>query len=377
MSFAAADMQRIVPLAYEAALDGTRWPLLLQEMLAVLDGHCGSFICRRPDGSGAQCIEVGFDPKALDDFFGYFASRNVLFARGRWHPAGAIVSDQDLLPKAEFRRTEYYNDLLLKQEDTNAVLAAFAWRDPERLVVFNCNRSPQRPEYDNDDKARLRPLLAHLARAFDVALRLDSFRSGQADQLALLEAALPAVLVVSDAGVVLYANAAGERLLAEQDGLGSGPDGLFAATPRLTAALRDAVSRAATGEDGGSLQLARPRRGRPLYAVAMPLPAETSWLQPDQRRVLLLLRDPAERPALGAPRLRAMFGLTAAEARLAIQLYDGNDLAQAADRLGISRHTARACLNAVLRKTETHRQAELIRRLTSVAELGASERKPD
>jgi DNA-binding CsgD family transcriptional regulator len=377
MSFAVADVQRIVPLAYEAALDGTRWPHVLQTMLGLFDGHCGSFICRRPDGSGAQCVEVGFDPKALDDFFGYFASRNVLFARGRWHPAGAIVSDQDLLPKAEFRRTEYYNDLLLKQENTNAVLAAFLWRDPERLVVFNCNRSPQRPEFDNDDKARLRPLLSHLARAFDVALRLDSFRSGHADQLALLAAALPAVMVVGEAGNVLYANAAGERLLAEQDGLRAGPDGLVAATPRLTAALRLAMGRAATGEDGGSLQLARPRRGRPLYAVALPLPAETSWLQPDRRRVLLLLRDPAERPALSSARLRALFGLTAAEARMAVQLYHGVDLAEAADRLGISRHTARACLNAVLRKTETHRQAELIRRLTIIAELGVVQRRGD
>jgi DNA-binding CsgD family transcriptional regulator len=62
---------------------------------------------------------------------------------------------------------------------------------------------------------------------------------------------------------------------------------------------------------------------------------------------------------------------------MAVQLYHGVDLAEAADRLGISRHTARACLNAVLRKTETHRQAELIRRLTIIAELGVVQRRGD
>lgn len=111
----AEEVQQIVPLAYEAALDPALWPRVLEHMVGMLDGHCGSFICRRPDGSGAQSIEIGFDPKALEEFFGYYAQHNVLLQRGRHQVAGAIVSDQDILPKEEFRRTTYYNDLLLRQ----------------------------------------------------------------------------------------------------------------------------------------------------------------------------------------------------------------------------------------------------------------------
>lgn len=365
----ADEVQQIVPLAYEAALDPALWPRVLEQMVGMLDGHCGSFICRRPDGSGAQSIEIGFDPKALEEFFGYYAQHNVLLQRGRHQVAGAVVSDQDILPKEEFRRTVYYNDLLLKQENTNAVLTAFLWRDPEKFVVFNCNRAPGQGEYDEADKERLRPLLPHLARAFDVALRLDSFRGGAVGQLSMLESTAQGVMVLNEAGQVLYANATAERLLAEGDGIAVGPDGLCAATPVRTAALKAALARAAGGGDGATIELARIRPGRPLYAVTQPLPAETSWLRPERRRVLLLLRDPAERPVLDPRLLQSLFDLTPAETRLALRLYAGDDLGQAAGSLGISRHTARTHLNAVLRKTGSPRQVELIRHLAALAEL--------
>jgi DNA-binding CsgD family transcriptional regulator/PAS domain-containing protein len=358
-----------IQLAYEAALDSALWPQVLQRLLDLFDGHCGSLICRRPDGTGGECIELGFDPKALEQFFGYYAKRNVLLARGGQHPAGTIVSDQDVLPKAEFRRTEYYNDLLLAQENTNAILTAFLWRDPERFVVLNCNRSPSRPEYEAVDKARLRPLLPHLARAMDIALRLDSFGTAGANQLALFDDTVHGILVLSETGRVLYANASGERLLSEQDGLQAGRDGVSAATPALTAALRVAIGRAAAGGSEAALMLARRRGGQPIVAIAAPMPAETNWLRPDRRRVLLLLRDLAERPALNPLRLQSMFRLTAAEARLAVRLHQGEDLATAAAALGISPHTARTHLKAILRKTDSHRQTELLHCLNGIADL--------
>jgi DNA-binding CsgD family transcriptional regulator len=367
----AADIEQIVPVIYDAALDTAAWPRVLDGLLAMFGGHCGSLISRRPDGSGGRCIETGFDPKALEEFFGYYRSRNVLLERGRHRPAGDIVSDRDILPKAEFLQSEYYNDLLLKQENTNAIMTAFLWRDRDRFVVFNCNRAPGLPEYEEADKARLRPLMGHLGRAIEVALRLDTFDTASAHELARFDSTTHGVLVLDDAGSVLYANPAGERLLAEQDGILVESGAVGAATLSLTAALRAAIARAASGNDSGALTLARPRRGRPLHAIATPLPPEVSWLQPARRRVLLLLRDPAERPELNQRYLQQLFGLTAAEARLTLRLYDGEDLVAASTALGISRHTARAHLTAVLGKTESDRQAELIRRLSAIAELAA------
>jgi DNA-binding CsgD family transcriptional regulator len=365
----AFDYRPIVPLIYDAGLGHGSWQQVLDALIELYGGHCGSFICRRPDGSGGRSVEIGFDPRAIEQFFGYFATRNPLLQRGLHRAVGTVVSDQDVMPKAELRRTEYYNDLLMKQEDTNAILTAYLWRDNERFVVFNCNRSVREPEYDAADKSALRPLLVHFRRAIEIALRLGTLESTPAPGAQLYDGALHGIIIADELGTVLYANAVAERLLAEADGLTAGVAGLAAATPAASAALATMLARAASGCDGGTLALPRPRRGRPLYVIAAPLPEETLWLQPARRRVLLLLRDPAERAELEEQDLRSLFGLTPAEARLTLLLYRGEELAAAAAALGISPHTARAHLNAILAKTESNRQAELMRRLVTVAEL--------
>ena len=58
--------------------------------------------------------------------------------------------------------------------------------------------------------------------------------------------------------------------------------------------------------------------------------------------------------------LRGHFGLTPAEARLALHLVAGETLRSAAVKLSISYETARTSLKNIFRKTGTCRQAELV-----------------
>jgi DNA-binding CsgD family transcriptional regulator len=58
--------------------------------------------------------------------------------------------------------------------------------------------------------------------------------------------------------------------------------------------------------------------------------------------------------------LRGHFGLTPAEARLALHLVAGETLRSAALKLSITYETARTSLKNIFRKTGTCRQAELI-----------------
>ncbi len=83
--------------------------------------------------------------------------------------------------------------------------------------------------------------------------------------------------------------------------------------------------------------------------------------------VCVMITDPdRRRPALSA-RLRAVFGLTEAEARLADRLAAGDDLRVAASSLGITYGTARTRLSEIFQKTNTHRQGELVSLLLAAA----------
>jgi DNA-binding CsgD family transcriptional regulator len=80
---------------------------------------------------------------------------------------------------------------------------------------------------------------------------------------------------------------------------------------------------------------------------------------------ILLLVTPLKAPTPPSETvLRQALGLTPAEARLARALASGHDMEESAKLLGIRMTTARTQLRAIFGKSNTRRQAELVRLLT-------------
>lgn len=75
---------------------------------------------------------------------------------------------------------------------------------------------------------------------------------------------------------------------------------------------------------------------------------------------MLLIADPGAAIGIEAAALRQVHGLTAAEARLTLQLLLGRDVPAAAGALGISVHTARTLLERAFIRTGTNRRSELV-----------------
>jgi DNA-binding CsgD family transcriptional regulator len=68
--------------------------------------------------------------------------------------------------------------------------------------------------------------------------------------------------------------------------------------------------------------------------------------------------------------LRARYGLTHAEAALAVEICVGDGLQAAANRRGVSLATARTHLAHIFQKTGVGRQAELVRLIMQAGEGG-------
>ena len=185
--------------------------------------------------------------------------------------------------------------------------------------------------------------------------------------LAVLDALPLGVLLVDESGRIAACNREARRLLDAGDGLAEVRGHLVGRTCRHTAALREIVCQALAGEPRGghrSLSLGRGACRRSLEVVAT-----------GTRRAglaVLYVIDPEGDTGPDAEALRALYGLTAAEAAFAAELARGRTLDQIADGLGVSRHTVRGHLKAVFAKTGTHRQAELVGLLLrSAARIGS------
>lgn len=168
------------------------------------------------------------------------------------------------------------------------------------------------------------------------------------------------VMIVSAQSGVLFANRAAEAVLADTGGLRLERRRLAARRAADTSALRRVIAAAAQNGMGGSLAIAREARP-PLIVLIVPANAGARGLIHHQPSAILLIKDP-ERPA--KPSLTAFiqyFDLTPAQAALAHEMIRGDGVAAAAARLGVSYATARTHLLQIFQKTETRRQAELVR----------------
>jgi DNA-binding CsgD family transcriptional regulator len=88
--------------------------------------------------------------------------------------------------------------------------------------------------------------------------------------------------------------------------------------------------------------------------------------QPPSAGMLSILDLPVPSEA----RLKALFDLSGAEARLAQRLARGDSVEEVAQTLSIKMTTARTQLAAIFSKTDTRRQAKLVAILSRVAHLG-------
>jgi DNA-binding CsgD family transcriptional regulator len=82
---------------------------------------------------------------------------------------------------------------------------------------------------------------------------------------------------------------------------------------------------------------------------------------------MVVLIDLEQWPQPSAATLQKIFGLTPAEAKLAILISQGEQLADVAESCNVSISTARSQLASIFAKTHTKRQAELVALLSRVA----------
>src|SRR3954453_11355009 len=120
-----------------------------------------------------------------------------------------------------------------------------------------------------------------------------------------------------------------------------------------------------------ALGLKRDDKG-PVIARVVSTGGEATELL-DGAALVVLFVDPEDGPKVSYTLLQQVFGLTRGEARLANQLLCGLSLQEIADAHWLSVATVRSHTKAVLAKTGTHRQAELVGLLARLAVISDSD----
>ena len=310
-------------------------------------------------------LSVRTDPVFDQLYLDYFREHNELWRRAGTMPIKTCVTDREVMPREELLGTEFYNDFLLRQ-DVHTALRVNLLAEPDCTAVISVGRSPRRGEWEQEQVDLARRLAPHLHRAAEINLRLGEARLREASWAEAVETLSHGVMIVSGEGKVLFLNGSAKAILGDADGIGSDGTGLRAADRQDSAALRRLIATAATvvtdfAATGGMLALQRPSGRRPLAVLVAPLHVGPGWPVNRQSAAIVFVADPERTPIVPERYLKHLYNLTPAEAAVAARILRGEGLQAVADDLRVSLETVRTHRQRVFEKTQTRRQAELVR----------------
>ncbi len=368
-------------MVYDAALEPPRWTDVLTRVADAVHADGAALHYQDQVTGKGWGIVSRVDPAAASLYFGHFATRNPI-RRGRnaflglgRDPVGwrsRAFTDEHALPKSELMRSEYYGDFL-RRFDMHSLLMMGLAAEATRFASINFIRPARRDQFGQSELDLAGLLQPHLIRAFGLSLRLCDIENQSLGLAEYFDRSPHAVFLADAGGRVRHLNRAAEILVAAGKGLTIKAGVLVAGASNDSRKLRDALALAASTDaekrSGSTMSLSRPTPRKAIPVIVSPVRAERHGPFSSAPLALVCASDPDAGGAAPAERLRELYGLTNAEAKVALELLLGHEPKRIAERLSLSVHTVRVHLARLLAKTETSRQAELVRLLERVSGL--------
>jgi DNA-binding CsgD family transcriptional regulator/PAS domain-containing protein len=364
-------LNRLVQQIYDAALDDALWPALIHEIAQLikasdsllysprLNDHCSPFTLSPLEHVGQE---------VWSDYASYYWQHDVWnreIAKQNLDATGIITHGDQLIERTAFRKTEFFNDLLMpKLGGAGVVLGTVVYdgscpdhSPPLYLSFYNTSFAEA---FTRQDENLIRYLLPHLQRALRVRWKIA--REQQVAQLheAVLERLESAVLVLDKTGLILFANQKAEQMLS-QGGHPSVWNGrLCSRDVDLNNAINQALSQAQVGY-GSTLRFNPSAATGSRVLTFSPISAKGREKLAMPIGIMVIMTEP-EKPATRDLSVFAqLYQLSSAETRVLTQLLQQDSTKAIADALHINMATVRSHLRALFTKTHTKSQRELIK----------------
>jgi len=297
---------------------------------------------------------------------------NHYFAHDEWVKAahargglreGTIFRGSDLVSRRELVQSYFWKTFLLPYGVTDILCAITEEEDsgaPASFVTFH--RMMGQSPYPKAAVPLLAKLAPHLRRALRLHRRLAPELAIGATLHELFQQAKEPMLYVARGGRAVVRNEAANRYLDQRSSLLRSVNGMLSYLDAH--AWRDVASLVARLEQGDQPSFevtAVDRNGNAALLSLRRIYGSATDVLAAHAAVAICAVRPLRADCEQS--LTSYFGLTAAESRVARLLTQGRSPAQIAEQLHLSLNTVRSHKTAVLRKTGTSRQAELVARL--------------
>ena len=363
---------------YAAGCDPAQWPALTSRIHAALPGTSFSILLSIEGTTlGQYCAVSGIEDEHVRSYLEHYQFLNFYNKIFEKMPVGQVHTIGGVIDRGWVKKQAFYHEWLKPAGGFTHAAGLVIARDDSRMLRLSLDIPENMGHIEAPASQLLNRLGPHLSRAFTLNERLAAAVASENVLTQLLAKIDGAAAIVTQDRKITMLNAAAEALLRQATLVKScngnrltfrdaGQDQAFRRA--LANACDIARADALTGfridsADGASRQVS-----------VLPLrPAAGGEAGASNSLALIVLREANMAGVPPARMLQTMYGLTPAEAAVAVDIAAGLTLVEIAHKQGTSKLTLRNQLASVMAKMGVHRQAEVTATVLSLSpRLGAS-----
>lgn len=361
-------LPEVVEAVYDSIADTTRWQQTLEAICRLSEGCLGMLAVVDTVGNSARLSVACGDPALIQPLTTHYGSQVPLFAAlPKMEIDVPFTVDSIYELQGPDTRQAWLDSRIAREWAMPNRLDDFFWvalmKQPTRVGSLMVVTDKDRRQITAEDIDAMSLLAPHVRRALTIGDLFDAERRVAEIFRSIVENLAHPVLVVSQDMQILFANSTAEAVLAENCAVSSLRGHLTFAFPYANAAVGRAVELGmrdefALGPAGINVPLARGCAA--TVAHVMPLARRDVSARMSQRAaaaIFIATAGSAPIPALEA--IAALFGLTAAEKRVAGHVAAGMNRRDIAIAGGVSEGTVKSQLGAIFDKTGTGDQRAL------------------
>jgi DNA-binding CsgD family transcriptional regulator len=378
-----AQLSDLIGLIYEGATDPGRWTKdILPAIGEYLDSPASILYSplHTPQNGGYFFLH-GITQEHVDQYAHKHFDEDVwkiAFAERNLYVTGNVVIGDELVPRAQLLASNFYKECLSRNENMVQLLTSVVFgMESSASVPANCSffRGSHHTDFNEESRARMRLVLPHLSRSLGVMQRLRSSELTAATTLMALDRLPSGVLLLDGSGKVEFANRSAQRMLENGDELylrklyntsglgelnaenaacnkaiGNAICATLKCDPYITPHFSECVTVSHTsGLAHYTLQFSALGNQNEFGGVGGGYAA------------IIFIADSAQDAGIDPAKLHSAYGLTPAEARVALALLELSTANEVAEKLGTSPHTVRVQIRHVYAKLGVDTRARFVK----------------
>ena len=371
--------ERILASLYDAMLDDTHWPATS----ALIDEACGltgnALLVGEGPKHDIRVLPVGLYYRGQRredlerDYVENYHPIDERVPRFRQLPDSLLVHVPDLYTAEELKTSPTYNEITLRSHYQDGLNVRLDGPDASH-IAWGLGDPVASGGWGESQIRMVMRLLPHIRQFVRVRQALVRAEARGTTVTALLDNPRVGVLHLDRRGQIMAVNDRARSILRQDDGVSDRDGVLRTSLPndqlRLERLLGAALPTSGAAPVSGSMMLHRSSVLPPFVVHVKPVGIP----QPDYgaRHVaaLVLIVEPGRHHRIDPKLVAKALGLTPAESRVAVWLAEGKSVQEMAEATGHTRDAIYWLLKQIYQKRHISRQADLVRLVLSIAELG-------